>query len=135
MKIPSKEKIVNWLLQSYTMKDAFESYKDCINISQDMFNRTFKLIEFFKTKNSLQKVFGDNDWYNMETKEILLSLKDFHKLDFKDFEISSEDDTYIKELINLYSSGFFESIKKNCNFNFETFDMSFVSTVTEFTAV
>ena len=115
---------------SYTIKDAFEKYHKQLNISRKAFNKTFDLLEFFKKKKSLQKVFGENDWYNMDTKEILLSLKDYHKLNLSDIEIGSGDDSYIKELIRVYSYGFFEKVKHNCDAEFETFDQyrpSFIS--------
>ena len=115
---------------SYTIKDAFEKYHKELNISRKAFNKTFDLLEFFKKKKSLQKVFGENDWYNMDTKEILLSLKDYHKLNLSGIEIGSGDDSYIKELIRVYSYGFFEKVKHNCDAEFETFDQyrpSFIS--------
>ena len=82
----------------YTIKDAYEKFKDTLNISDDMFQKTYQLIQFFKDKKSIQKVFGNNDWYNMDTKEILIALKDYHKFELNKFIVGSEDDTFIKEL-------------------------------------
>lgn len=105
-----------------TMQEAFAKYHEDVNISRQMFNKTIELLEFFKEKKSFQKVFGNNDWYNMPTNEVLLSLKDYHKQHVEKFNIGKIKDSFLKEMINRYSYGFFEKIKNNCDIDFVQFD-------------
>jgi len=106
----------------FTINEAFEKQSHRIDLSKTMFDKTMKLIKFLKDKKAIDKVFGDNDWYNMPTEEILLSLKDFFKSDQDKFEFYKEQDCLIKEMLKQYSCNFFENIKRNCDSSFEEFE-------------
>lgn len=105
-----------------TVDFAFEKYNKYI--PKNMYNKTINLLKFIKDKNSLKKVYGSNNWKNLSTKEILISLKDYHKNNEKLFNICNDDNEAYIELGKDFDRnfGFFNTIKNNCDLNFNNFD-------------
>lgn len=109
-----------------TVDDAFKMFNDYT--SKESYEKTIDLLKFFKKNNSLEKVYGNNDWKNLETREILISLKDFHN-HYKYFnEVTTDKDNYDDYTIDksdnadIIDFGFFNSIKNNCDNQFKNFD-------------
>jgi len=106
----------------FTIQEAFEKQSHRIDISKKMFAKTMDLIKFLKDKKAIDKVLGNNDWYNMQTEDILLCLKDYYKDNQDKFEFCKHQESLIKEMLQNYSCDFFDNIKRNCDCSFEKFD-------------
>ena len=92
---------------------AYKKYNDEIpGVSPEILEQVIKLIKFVQEKKSLKKIYGNNNWKNIEPSEIFKALMDYHKNKPELFEIdeigvTSRDfqgdycfDSYIQRLLN-----------------------------------
>lgn len=103
------------------IEDAYIKFGDEYFPNQ-MYKQIINLLTFIKKHKSLNKVFKNNAWKNLETREVLMSLKDYHKSNSELFEIANEESAIEEEKYIKRNLGFFSTIKNNCDSHFKNFD-------------
>ena len=99
-------------------------------LDESRFSQARDIVMKVQQSDSINKVFGVADWYNMPFEKVMFTLYDYHKKKGQILHVDSSDCNF-EYVLDYQASPFFEKILKNCKsndeLNFDKYRTSLIS--------